>query len=60
MEGEQLGCGAERFPAFSIASDSWVHQEHSTAGPPTHQPDGHWQSDQEVWDSLPVVSYAGR
>ncbi len=56
MESEQLGSGKERFLGVSITSDSWVHQEHSTLGPQAHHPDDHWQSDQEVWDSLLVVS----
>lgn len=60
MEGKQLGRGAERFSGVSVASDPRVHQEHPTPGPQTHHPDDHWQSDQEVWNTLPVVSNIGR
>lgn len=60
MEGEQLGCGKKGFLAVSFTSDTWIYQEHSTPGPQTHHTNDHWQSDQEVWDSLPVVSDAGR
>lgn len=60
MEGEQPGRGEERLPGISVTFDLGVHQEHSPPRPQTHHPDHHRQSHQEVWDTLPVVSHAGR
>lgn len=60
MEGQQLGSGKERFLGVSFTSDPRVHQEHPRPRPQAHHPDDHWQSDQEVWDPLPVVSNIGR